>query len=236
MAVPAGTNVIETAAPGPLATYFERHTEGPGLWKWRHYFPVYERHLARFVGHEVHIVEVGIFSGGSLEMWKEYFGPAARVYGVDLEPACVKYAGDRVKVFIGDQADPKFWKDFLRQVPRVDVLVDDGGHEPHQQITTLKAILPALSPGGVYVCEDSQGGTHAFHGFVDGLSRRLHSLAVDGRPSVFQQHVAAVHRYPFITVIEKPPLPVPRFEAARRGSSWEPFMTPDDSPQNSAPS
>src|SRR4051794_39768286 len=77
-----GGNAGGPPAPGPLTTSFESHTDGPGLWKWRHYFPVYERHLARFVGQEVHIVEVGVFSGGSLEMWKEYFGPGARIYGV----------------------------------------------------------------------------------------------------------------------------------------------------------
>jgi hypothetical protein len=204
--------------------------------KWRHYFPIYERHLARFVGCEVHVVEVGIFSGGSLDMWRGYFGAGARIYGVDIEPACTKYAAERVDVFIGDQGDPAFWEQFLQQVPRVDVLLDDGGHQPHQQIVTLKAMLPALSPGGVYICEDSHGSTHAFHSFVDGLTRRLHSLDLGGHPSPLQQHVASVHRYPFITVIEKPSLPVPRFESERRGSMWEPFLSLDDVAPSSTPS
>ena len=218
-----GANAVEPPAPGPLTTYFENHSEGPGLWTWRHYFPVYERHLERFVGREVHIVEVGVFSGGSLDMWKEYFGPGATIYGVDIEPACLKYANDRVKIFIGDQGDPAFWQEFLRQVPRVDVLVDDGGHQPHQQITTLECILPAMSPGGVYLCEDAEGGTQAFHGFIDGMGRRLHSTYADSNPTDFQQQVASIHRYPFITVIEKPLLPVPKLECVRHGSSWEPF-------------
>jgi hypothetical protein len=90
----------------PLATFFDGHTEGPGLWKWRHYFDIYHRHFAKFVGREVHIVEIGIYSGGSLAMWRHYFGDGARLYGVDIEEACRAYEADDVRVFIGDQADP----------------------------------------------------------------------------------------------------------------------------------
>ncbi len=51
-----------------LRAYFDAVTEGPGVWKWLHYFEIYQRHLAKFVGRPVTIVEVGVFSGGSLLM------------------------------------------------------------------------------------------------------------------------------------------------------------------------
>ena len=44
------------------------------VWKWKHYCDVYHRHFSKFVGREVHVLEVGIYSGGSLQMWREYFG------------------------------------------------------------------------------------------------------------------------------------------------------------------
>src|ERR1700693_5831036 len=59
----------------PLLKYFNEHKKGPGIWKFNHYFEIYERHFARFRGQEVHVLEIGIYSGGSLEMWREYFGP-----------------------------------------------------------------------------------------------------------------------------------------------------------------
>ena len=34
----------------------------------------------KFKGREVHVVEIGIYRGGSLDMWKEYFAPKARIY------------------------------------------------------------------------------------------------------------------------------------------------------------
>src|SRR3954451_14611077 len=74
--------------PGDLERYFDAQVEGPGIWKWRHYFPIYERHLSRFRGQAVHLVEIGVFSGGSLPMWREYLGPRSRITGIDIDPAC----------------------------------------------------------------------------------------------------------------------------------------------------
>jgi hypothetical protein len=216
-----------TPARGALERYFDENTEGPGIWKWRHYFDVYERHLARFAGRELHLVEVGIYSGGSLPMWQTYLGDGCRIYGVDIEPVCRAYERDGVKVFIGDQSDPGFWARFRAEVPVVDVLIDDGGHTAENQIATLEAMLPHLRPGGVYVCEDSHGALHPFHAFVDGLTRPLHDIGhpeAPGAPSALHQHVASVHRYPLITVIEKPARAVERFEAPKHGTEWQPFL------------
>ena len=92
-----------------LRTYFDSHKEGRGIWKWNHYFEIYNEHFKKFRGREVHILEIGIYSGGSLEMWKEYFGPKCRIYGVDIQGSCKEYEDDSVKVFIGDQEDREFW-------------------------------------------------------------------------------------------------------------------------------
>ncbi len=210
----------------PLEAYFEAHREGPGIWKWRHYFGIYHRHLAKFVGRPVQVVEIGVYSGGSLEMWRHYFGEQCRVYAVDIDPACTAYGNEWVRVLIGDQADPGFWQRFRDEVPAVDVVIDDGGHQPSQQVATLEGLLPHIRPGGVYVCEDVHGVSNVFHGYVDGLSRLLHrhgpNLDAPFPPTPFQQHVGSVHRYPFAVVIEKAEFPVPRFESASRGTEWRP--------------
>ena len=114
---PPQANNALTLSPNPLLQYFDSHKSGRGIWKWRHYFDIYHRHFAKFVGREVHIAEIGVFSGGSLDMWKTYFGPRCHVYGVDIEPACKTYEGDRVKILIGDQANREFWKAFASKSP-----------------------------------------------------------------------------------------------------------------------
>jgi hypothetical protein len=218
----------EPSSPNPLADYFEQHTTGPGVWKWRHYFDVYHRHFQKFVGREVHVVEIGVYSGGSLGMWREYFGADSHVYGVDLRPECKAYEGDGVRIFTGDQGDEGFWEEFCREVPAVDVVVDDGSHDPLDQIVTLEALLPQVRPGGVYLCEDVHGPRHPFHDYVNALSRNLHSLGrgdsgFERRPIDFQRTVESVHLYPFVAVIEKRAKPLDELSAPRHGTEWQPL-------------
>ena len=87
-------------------------------------------------------------------MWRDFFGDRCQIYGVDIEPACRQYENTHTRVFIGDQADREFWHQLRRDVPRLDIVIDDGGHRAEQQVVTLEETLPYLSPGGVYLCED----------------------------------------------------------------------------------
>jgi hypothetical protein len=216
----------------PLRAYFDAHQTGRGLWKWTHYFEIYHRHFQKFVGRDVSIAEVGVFSGGSLDMWKEYFGPRASVYGVDIEPACKAYEDERTRIFIGDQADRSFWRVFREQVPELDILVDDGGHLPEQQIVTLEEILPHLRPGGVYMCEDIHGADNRFAAYVAGLANTLHAVKPPDPPDgvltavtvPFQRDIHSIHVYPFVTVIEKRQRAADKLVAPRHGSQWQPFL------------
>lgn len=58
--------------------------------KWIHYFDIYEKYFSKYRNKEVVILEIGVFQGGSLQMWKEYFGPGAKIYGIDINPNCKK--------------------------------------------------------------------------------------------------------------------------------------------------
>ena len=50
------------------------------------YFQVYEEIFSKYVDKEIIFVEVGVLGGGSLQMWKEYFGEKARIIGIDMNP------------------------------------------------------------------------------------------------------------------------------------------------------
>lgn len=213
----------ERISENPLLDIFEAHTDGPGIWKPRQYFKVYHRHLAKFVGQPVHVVEIGVYSGGSLAMWRDYFGAQSHIYGIDIEEECRVHARESVEIFIGDQADPEFWKRFRKEVPKVDVVIDDGGHESHQQIATLEGLLPHLHDGGVYICEDIGGIDNPFVRYLDGFARNIHAFTGSERTTGFQQMVRSIHLYPFIVVIEKPDVPFGRFATERRGSEWASF-------------
>jgi hypothetical protein len=209
----------------PLREYFDSHDTGRGIWKWNHYFEIYHRHLAKFVGREVHVVEIGVYSGGSLDMWKAYFGPCSHIYGVDIEPACKTYEDGKTKIFVGDQADRSFWRNFRSQVRSVDILIDDGGHQPEQQRVTLEEMLPHLNPGGVYICEDIHGVHNPFSGYLSGLESSIHAVRPgSGVPTGFQKDVHSVHIYPYVAVIERSERPRVELIAPRRGTEWQPFL------------
>lgn len=190
----------------------------------------YHRHLQKFVGRRITIVEVGIYSGGSLDMWREYFGPECNVIGIDIEPACKSYEHERVRVFVGDQADPNFWSSFRKEVSDIDVLIDDGGHEPTNRSSPLQETLPHLSPGGVYICEDIHRNNNSFQAYVSGLCRQQHAAEecapADGEQgsvvanSAFQSAVHSIHTYPFVTVIERHDTRVDTMVSPKCGAQW----------------
>jgi hypothetical protein len=229
------------AAPAnPLKIYFDSHLSGPGIWKWQHYFDIYHRYLQKHVGQDVHIVEIGVYSGGSLGMWRRYLGSRCHVHGVDVEAACKVYENEYTSIHIGDQADRLFWKKFKRQNPVIDIVIDDGGHLPEQQIVAMEELLPHLQPGGIYLVEDVHTEDNMFLSYLQGLARNLNACerepvsdhgigAPDTETNVcratpLQGEVASIHLYPFVAVIEKNVAPVLQFADCRRGSSWQPFL------------
>jgi SAM-dependent methyltransferase len=223
-------------AKNDLEEFFDRNTDGPGIWKWRHYFDIYDRHFSKFRGAAPTVLEIGVFSGGSLAMWKDYFGPGAKIVGVDIEPDCKRYESTDVRIFIGDQADRDFWQGLRREVPKVDIVIDDGGHLPEQQMVSMEEMLPHLAPGGVYLCEDIHSERSSFasmvHGLADTLNNNRNQTAgtdperrtvVPSTP--FQSRVRGIHLYPFVAVIETNELPRTELVSTKHGTKWEPFLS-----------
>jgi len=199
--VSSSTNSLQAPiGGGSFSLFFNNVSQGPGVWKWLQYFPAYERHLSRFIGKEVHILEIGVQSGGSLIMWKSVFGSSAYVYGCDINPNCKAYEDSRTRVFIGDQESPEFWERVLNAVPQIDILIDDGGHTEEQQIATLGIMLPRISPGGVYITEDIHESDNPFW-----QSLKFAHLQSPAGKHYKGLHglVASVHIYPYLLVIER---------------------------------
>lgn len=205
-----------------LERYFRDNT-GRLIHKWHHYFEIYDRHLARFRGTDVYVLEFGVAQGGSMQMWKAYFGPRCRIYGVDKNPACKAAEEERVEIFIGDQEDRQFLRTVADRVPRIDVLIDDGGHRMKQQIHTFEELFPKVDANGVYICEDLHtsywanfGGGYRKRGtyieYAKGLIDRVqawHSQSKGLRVDEFTRSVHGLHFYDSVLVIEKRPIEAP---------------------------
>ncbi len=122
--------------------------------KYKKYFSNYDEILAKFKGKDIKIIEIGVQDGGSLEIWKEYFGINSKIFGIDLNPECKKFEKDNIKIFIGSQSSEKFWINLFNQVGKVDLIIDDGGHTNRQQIITAISCIPNIKDGGFLVTED----------------------------------------------------------------------------------
>jgi len=228
-------DVTARSSKNPLRDFFENRQQGHGVWKWNHYFDIYDRHFRRFRGGEVHVLEIGVFSGGSLEMWRDYFGPRSCIYGVDILPECRAYESVNVKIFIGDQGNRSFWHDIRNSVPALDIVIDDGGHLPEQQIVSLEELLPFMRPGGVYCCEDVHGADNQFTSYINGFAHKLNDTPswqsnpddkerrLVSRCAPFQAAINSIHLYPFMTVIEKNDTAVNELVGPMRGTLWQPY-------------
>ncbi len=138
--------------------------------KYSNYFQIYEKLFSRFRGKKITFVEIGVLSGGSLFMWKKYFGENARIIGVELNPEAKKFEEYGFEIFIGNQSDPNFWTEFFKTVGKVDIILDDGGHTNYQQIITSGSCIPYIKDNGIMAIEDvfhSYGLSYGAKGFYN---------------------------------------------------------------------
>lgn len=204
---------------GDLLRYFQNNKKRL-IHRWVHYFEIYERHFARFRNRKVTIVEIGVGHGGSLQMWKEYFGPKARIIGVDINPKCKQLEEPQIEIYIGDQADSKFLATLREKIPeKIDILIDDGGHTMTQQISTYRELFPHISENGIYACEDLHtsywdrygGGFRRPGTFIEMSKELVDELNAwhfkePGELSAFTKSAQSMHYYDSILVIEKRPM------------------------------
>lgn len=200
-----------------LKKYFENNKKNL-IHKWDHYFEIYDSHFSRFRGKEINLLEIGVSQGGSLQMWREYFGEKANIYGIDVDLRCKQFEEGKTKIFIGSQEDKSFLKEIKKILPKVDILIDDGGHTMNQQIVTFEELFSHVKDDGVYLCEDLHTSYRSEFGggykkkstfieysknFIDYLnawhSRNKKKLDVND----FTRMAKSLHFYDSIVVIEK---------------------------------
>ena len=68
--------------------------------KHTNYFDIYDKLLSKYIGKEITFVEVGILDGGSLFMWRDFFGKNARIIGVELNPEAIKWREHGFSIYI----------------------------------------------------------------------------------------------------------------------------------------
>ncbi|MEO1563375.1 MAG: class I SAM-dependent methyltransferase [Pseudomonadota bacterium] len=197
---------------------------GPVIHKWLHYLPIYDHFFGRFRETNVRFLEIGVSKGGSLKLWREYFGPDATIFGIDIDPACSDLDGRYGEVRIGSQTNLAFLDKLVDEMRGVDVIIDDGSHQMGDISATMTHLFPKLAVPGVYLIEDLHtafwenygGGVHTqtnFFRYLPSFAQRLHrcyhSSSDDGLPSGFDE-MSSFHVYDSVTVLCKSPQHAPR--------------------------
>ncbi len=139
---------------GDLEEYYFSN-KNKNLNKWHHYFEIYEENFHTFRNKKILLFEIGVFRGGSLQMWKSYFGDKCLICGIDINPDTKIYQDNNIKIFIGDQTDEKFIESIVNKFGKPDIVIDDGGHTSNQQITSFNILFKYLNEGGLYLVEDT---------------------------------------------------------------------------------
>ena len=108
---------------------------------------------------EVKLMEIGVRSGGSLWLWKNYF-PKYELWGIDIAGG---YYNNRP--FVPElNSDPNIhvtWNvssydpESYVNIPKdLDVIIEDGDHSIEAQYKTILCAWHTLKSGGMYIIED----------------------------------------------------------------------------------
>lgn len=190
--------------------------EGPVIHKWHHYLPIYDRYFAPYTKKAPKFLEIGVSQGGSLSLWRKYFGPKATIFGIDIDPSCAQYDGLDGQVRIGSQDDPAFLADVVAEMGGLDIVLDDGSHASKHIRASLEVLFPHLSDGGLYMIEDlhatywpsHDGGYQDQQTFMNDLRQMYddmhHWYHNEGQKiDATADHLAAMHLYDSVAVLEK---------------------------------
>jgi|SRR5271166_342676 len=202
---------------------------GSPIHKVPHYFPAYERHFNRYINRPLIFLEIGCGQGGSLQMWKRYFGPYAQIIGIDKRPECATLQEDQVAIRIGEQQDQTFLSNVIDEFGTPDIVLDDGSHMMSHIMAAFRYLYPRTAPDGIYMVEDLctayweeyEGGLCRPGSFIELCKSLVDELNAEWTrgalpPTDFTRTTQSMHFYDSIAVFErgrtlcKAPLMIPR--------------------------
>lgn len=184
--------------------------------KWHHYIPLYDKYFDIFRNRQIRFLEIGVSKGGSLQMWRQYFGDQAIIFGIDINPECYKYNGHSAQVRIGSQVDENFLMSVVSEMGGIDIVLDDGSHRMEHIEASLNILFPKLNNSGIYLIEDLHtsywkdfgGGFdkksnffNKIRNFIDDIHHWYHPLGYDDNS--IGSFCSAIHIHDSIVVLEK---------------------------------
>jgi hypothetical protein len=170
-----------------------------------HYLRNYEEYFHPLVDKEVRLLELGIYKGGSLLLWRDYF-ERGLIVGLDLQTVEVSDPSGRIRTYEGRQQDTELLDRIAKEnAPEgFDIIIDDCSHIGElTRISFWHLFDNHLKVGGLYVIEDWSTGY--WDGWFDGVAFGYRSNSKDFAPAHFRIRSAFAHfqrialvRWPFL--------------------------------------
>jgi len=117
----------------------------------------YEKLLDDYRYKPIKYLEIGIFNGGSIKAFREFFTNSTCILGLDINSDCKKYENIDNNIFIeiGSATDANFINTITRKYGTFDFILDDGSHTNNDVIKSFELLFPLLNDNGLYIVEDT---------------------------------------------------------------------------------
>lgn len=125
------------------------------------YLPLYQKLLVTKKKTSKNILEIGIFNGGSIKLWSDYFINAT-VYGLDIINMKNIWEGiknkENIKLYTSTDAynDTFFINEFLSKNIKFDFMLDDGPHTLESMKKFINLYSKIMTDDGILIIEDVQ--------------------------------------------------------------------------------
>lgn len=131
------------------------------------YTELYQMLFLPYRNRKINFLEMGLLIGGpehgidkdrvtndcpSIRMWLEYF-PSAMIHGLDISDFSW-FEQERFKFFRCDMDTRENIREAAKDMPDMDIIIDDASHASHHQQNAFLELFPRLKSGGLYIIED----------------------------------------------------------------------------------
>jgi len=120
------------------------------------YLDVYSELFTPFKDKPINLIEIGIYLGGSLRLFEEWF-TQANIVGYDVTLEYMVVHPSKSKIIVKNCLD--FTLDEFKDYPP-HIIIDDASHIVENQLKIVEICYPQLQPGGMLIIEDIQDVMH----------------------------------------------------------------------------
>lgn len=89
--------------------------------------------------------------GASLRAFRDYLG--IKIYGADVDEK-ILFQEKNIETYFVNQLETKTIKNIEKLIPKLDLIIDDGLHQPDANLNVILDLLDHLNPNGILVIED----------------------------------------------------------------------------------